>query len=225
LIRWNHLIFGMIYPDKFIKLAEESGLIIDIDKWVIKTAIEQNTLWDKEGLPLLNMAVNITCDQFQQDDFVDDVFHMLSNGQMESRFLEIEITECIANQDIEKTVHVLNRLSSLGIKVSLDEFGAGYSSLIYLKRLPFNKVKIDKSFILDITHNQDALIIVKTIIEMAHNLKKPVTAEGIETEEQLGLLKSLNCDEGQGNLFSSPLPAEDFVAFAEEHQRRSYSYV
>ncbi|MBF0316883.1 MAG: EAL domain-containing protein [Nitrospirae bacterium] len=215
LIRWNHLIFGMIYPDKFIPLAEETGLISDIDKWVIKTVIEQNNLWSESGLPLLNISVNVTCNQFQQDGFVDNVIHMLSNGQMDPVFLEIEITECIVNQNIEKTMNILNQLSSAGIKVSLDEFGAGYSSLIYLKRLPFNKIKMDRSFIMDITHNQDALIIVKTIIDMAHNLRKPIIAEGVETQEQLDLLKSLNCDEAQGFLFSNPLSAEDLMTFVK----------
>ncbi|MBF0592981.1 MAG: EAL domain-containing protein [Nitrospirae bacterium] len=215
LIRWQHPIFGMIYPDRFIPLAEDTGLIIDIGKWVIKTACEQNILWHEEGLPLLNMAVNVACNQFQQYDFVDNVIHILSETQMDPTFLEIEITERISIQDIETTIDVLSKFSDAGIKVSLDDFGTGYSSLSYLKRLPFNKIKIDKSFIMDIQNNQDALIIVKTIIDMAHNLKKPVIAEGIETQQQLELLKSLNCDEVQGFLFSKPVSAEDFMKFAQ----------
>ncbi|KJU83027.1 diguanylate cyclase/phosphodiesterase with PAS/PAC sensor(s) [Candidatus Magnetobacterium bavaricum] len=216
LIRWNHLIFGMIYPDKFIPLAEETGLIIDIDKWVIKTVIEQNTLWHENGLPLLNIAVNVTCNQFQQDDFVDNVIGLLSDGHMGHKFFELEINECIANQDIERTISVLNQLNNVGIKVSMDEFGAGYSSLIYLKRLPFHKIKLDKFFVTDITHNQDAFIIVKTIIDMAHNLKKPIIAEGVETQEQLDLLKSLNCDEAQGFLLCKPMSAKEFMIFARD---------
>ncbi len=216
LIRWNHPVFGMIYPDRFISLAEEAGLGIDIDRWAIRTAIEQNTLWHEKDVPLLNIAVNVTCNNFQRNDFVDTVIHLLLERQMDPAFLEIEITECIVNQNIEQTTKVLTQLSNAGIKVSLDEFGAGYSSLIYLKRLPFNKIKLDKSFITDVTHNQDALVIVKTIIDMAHNLKKPVVAEGVEMQEQLELLKSLDCDEAQGYLFSKPLGAEDFVVFERE---------
>ncbi|MBF0592910.1 MAG: GGDEF domain-containing protein [Nitrospirae bacterium] len=215
-IRWHHPIFGMISPDRFIPLAEETGLIIDIGKWVIKTACQQNILWhEEEGLPLLNMAVNVACNQFHQHDFVDNVIHILSEVQIDPRFLEIEITEGISSQDIEITIDVLGKFNHIGLKVSIDDFGTGYSSLGYLKRLPINRIKIDKSFIMDIQHNQDALIIVKTIIDMAHNLKKPVAAVGIETQQQLELLKSLNCDEGQGFLFSKSLSAEDFIKYAK----------
>ncbi|MBF0345756.1 MAG: GGDEF domain-containing protein [Nitrospirae bacterium] len=216
LIRWNHPIFGMIYPDKFIPLAEEVGLIIDIGKWVLKTACEQNILWHEEGLPLLNMAVNVASNEFQQHDFVDNVIHILSDTQMNPIYLELEITERISIHDIETTITVLSKLNNAGVKVSLDDFGTGYSSLSYLKRLPFNKIKIDKSFVMDIQHNQDALIIAKTIIDMSHNLKKVVIAEGIETAEQLEMLKSLNCDEGQGYLFSKAVSAEDFMRFAKD---------
>ncbi|MBF0538968.1 MAG: EAL domain-containing protein [Nitrospirae bacterium] len=222
LIRWKHPVFGMIYPDKFIPLAEETGLIIDIGKWVMRTACEQNILWHKEGLPLFNMAVNVASNEFQQHDFVGNVLNMLSETQMDPTFLEIEITERISIQDIETTIDVLYKFNNAGIKVSLDDFGTGYSSLSYLKRLPFNKIKIDKSFVMDIQDNEDALVIVKTIIDMAHNLKKPVIAEGIETPEHLELLKALNCDEGQGYLFSKPMSAEDFMEFAKEHQMRGY---
>ncbi len=216
LIRWNHLIFGLIYPDRFISLAEEAGLGVEIDRWVIKTAIEQNILWHKQGLPLLNIAVNVTCNLLQQDDFADYVIRTLSDVQMDPKFFEVEITECLANQNIEQTTTVLTRLSKVGVKVSLDDFGAGYSSLIYLKRLPFNKIKLDKSFIMNITHDQDTLIIVKTIVDMAHNLRKTIIAKGIETQEQLELLTSIGCDEAQGYLFGKPLSAGDFMAFERD---------
>lgn len=216
LIRWNHPTLGMIYPDKFIPIAEDTGLIIDIGKWVIKTACEQNIFWHKEGLPSLNIAVNIAANEFQQHDFVDNIIHILSQTQMDPTFLEIEITERISIQDIETTMDILYKLNKVGVKISLDDFGTGYSSLSYLNRLPFNKIKIDKSFVMEMQHNQDATVIVKTIVDMSHNLNKIVIAEGIETEEHLKLLKELDCDEGQGYLFSKPISAEDFVKFAKD---------
>ncbi|MCI4624947.1 MAG: EAL domain-containing protein [Candidatus Magnetoovum sp. WYHC-5] len=216
LIRWQHPIFGMIYPDKFISIAEETGIIVEIGNWVIKTACTQSMLWKKEGVALLTMAVNVASNQFQRYDFVDNVSQILLETKTDPRLLELEITERISIKDIETTIDVLHRFNSIGIKVSIDDFGTGYSSLSYLKRLPFNKIKIDRSFIMDIQHSQDALTIVKTIIDMSHNLKMPVIAEGIETTEQLELLKALNCDEAQGYLFSKPVTSDDFIKFVKD---------
>jgi diguanylate cyclase (GGDEF)-like protein/PAS domain S-box-containing protein len=208
LIRWQHPDHGLVSPTEFIPLAEETGLIVPLGKWILKTACEQNKAWQNEGLVAVPIAVNISVRQFQDDYFVDEVKKILNEIGLHSQFLELEITESIM-QNIERSTMILNELKKLGVKIAIDDFGTGYSSLSYLKHLPIDNIKIDKSFVDDITNHSNHGSIVKTIIDMGHNLNYTVIAEGIETEEQVSFLKEHSCKIGQGYFYSKPLPAEE----------------
>ncbi|MEW5743942.1 MAG: EAL domain-containing protein [Nitrospirota bacterium] len=210
LIRWNHPDLGLLSPAHFIPIAEETGLIVPIGEWVLKTACEQNVLWQRAGLPSLCVTVNLSARQFQQPELADIVDRILRETGLDPRWLELEITESTAMQNLDITVPNLVRLNGMGVKVAIDDFGTGYSSLSYLKKLPIQKLKIDKSFISGLTVDPDYEAIVNAVIGLAHNLKMRVIAEGVETEAQLSFLHSSNCDEMQGFLFSEPLPPREF---------------
>ena len=210
LIRWKHPELGLISPDEFIPLAEETGLIIPIGEWVIKTACKQNKSWQESGLPSIYIAVNISAYQFQQNNFVENIKKVLKETKLDPQYLELEMTESIM-QNIEQLTVVLNELKNIGIQLSLDDFGTGYSSLNVLRRLPIDTLKIDKSFVDDIISDVNTAPIVKTIIDMGRNLKLNVIAEGIENKEQVDFLKQNKCNVGQGYFFSRPLPAEDII--------------
>lgn len=216
LVRWIHPEQGIVSPMKFIPLAEETGLIIPIGEWVLRTACEQNMVWQKSGLPPMCVAVNLSVRQFQQQNLVETIEKVLEETGMAPELLELEITESIAMQDIDYAVSILQRIKDMGIKVSLDDFGTGYSSLSYLKRLPINTLKIDKYFVYDITANSNEEAIAKAVIALAHNMRLTVTAEGVETERQLDFLKEQGCDKAQGYLFSKPLPAGEFESMMAE---------
>jgi diguanylate cyclase (GGDEF)-like protein/PAS domain S-box-containing protein len=212
LIRWKHPEYGFVTPTEFIPLAEETGLIVPLGKWILQQACKQNKAWQDAGLIKVPVAVNISVRQLQDDDFVNAVDVILQDTGLDSKYLELEITESIM-YNIERSTVILNELKKLGVKISIDDFGTGYSSLSYLKHLPIDKIKIDKSFVDDIINHANQGAIVKTIIDMGHNLNYTVIAEGIETDVQVSFLKKHACKIGQGYFYSRPLPAEEISEF------------
>jgi predicted signal transduction protein with EAL and GGDEF domain len=207
LLRWTHAELGQISPAQFIPLAEEIGLINQIGAWVINLACRQNKAWVDVGFPLLPMAVNVSARQFQQSDLVAIVTHALAESGLPGAGLELEITESAFLDDIVKTVFVLDQIKTLGVLLALDDFGTGYSSLAHLSSLPFDKIKIDQSFIRDITSNPVNAAIVNATIAMGRSLNMTVLAEGVENEAQLQFLRNRQCEAMQGWLFSKALPA------------------
>jgi diguanylate cyclase (GGDEF)-like protein/PAS domain S-box-containing protein len=208
LVRWHHSESGLISPAKFIPLAEETGLILPIGEWVLRTACAQNKRWQEAGLPPIRVAVNLSGRQFQQRNLIETVRRTLTDTGLDAAYLEMELTESILMQKIEIITSVLSELDAMGIQISVDDFGTGYSSLSYLKRFPISKLKVDRSFVSDITTDPDDAAITSAIINMAHSLKLKVVAEGVETADQLAFLRSLKCDGMQGYFFSRPLTAE-----------------
>ena len=219
LIRWCNPELGMIPPGSFIPLAEETGLIVPIGAWVLQTACAQNKAWQDAGLPLLTVAVNLSARQFRERELTGLIAGMLRATGLEPRYLGLEIVESMVMQDVESATAMLNDLKALGVQLSMDDFGTGYSSLSYLKRFPFAKLKIDLSFVRDITTDPGSAAIAKSIIAMAHNLSLCVIAEGVETEGQLEFLRAHGCDEIQGYYFSRPLPPRDFEDLLRENRR------
>ncbi|OCA92134.1 diguanylate cyclase [Bacillus wudalianchiensis] len=216
LIRWRHPQLGMISPQEFIPLAEETGLIVSVGEWVLRTACKQSLEWQRLGLPKMGVSVNLSPRQFQQANLVEIVSKILKETGLAPEYLELEITETIAMYNESYVIAKLKALKDLGVKIAIDDFGTGYSSLSYLKKFPFHTLKIDKSFIQDIEEGSDDNKIITTIIAMAHNLKVNVIAEGVETAEQLQFLQQQQCNEVQGYLFSKPLSVEEFYkAFSE----------
>jgi diguanylate cyclase (GGDEF)-like protein len=219
LLRWRHPVRGLVGPNDFIPLAEESGLMFSIGEWVLREACRQARQWQLEGLPFLRIAVNISPIHFLQPRFLDIVRAALADHQLEARYLEIELTETTVMDHAESSIQILEELSRMGVLVSIDDFGTGYSSMSYLRRFPIDKLKIDRSFINDLTTNADAASIVKAIISLAHSLRLKVVAEGVETAEQLEQLRSLGCDQFQGFYRSAAvLPGEipQFLTAATE---------
>jgi len=217
LIRWQHPERGLLYPDKFIPLAEETGLIISIGEWVLHTACAQMKQWQQENLAIEYIAVNVSRHQCQRSEFVDTVKKALQASEIDPRYLELEITESIIMQQLERGINILDELKVLGVSIGIDDFGTGYSSLSYLKQLPVHKLKIDRSFISDVTENKDDAAITQAIIALAQSLQLTVLAEGVETEEQLAFLKQQGCHEAQGYLYSIPVSAEQFRQLLHTH--------
>jgi len=211
LVRWQRPARALVPPAQFIPLAEETGLIVPIGEWVLKTACLHNGGWLDQGLPRLTVAVNLSARQFAHESLLEDVARTLRDTQLDPAYLEFEITESMVMRDPEHAVKLLGGLKTMGIRLSIDDFGTGYSSLNYLKRFPLDSVKIDRAFIQDLPGNADDAAITRAIIAMAHSLRLKVIAEGVETKEQLGFLRELGCDEMQGYLFSGPLPGDEFV--------------
>ncbi|WP_084677001.1 bifunctional diguanylate cyclase/phosphodiesterase [Massilia niastensis] len=206
LIRWQHPEFGMVSPAEFITLAEETGLIVPIGAWVLRSACAQGRAWQAAGYPL-RMAVNLSGIQFAQHDLVQTVVAALDDSGFDPACLEIELTESIVMHDVEKSIATLHQLKLLGVQLAVDDFGTGYSSLAYLKLFPIDVLKIDQSFVRDIATSADDAMIVLSMISLAHNLGLKVIAEGVETPEQLAYLRRHDCDEIQGNHFSRPIAA------------------
>ncbi|HEX9757521.1 MAG TPA: EAL domain-containing protein [Nitrospiria bacterium] len=217
LIRWNHPDLGMVPPASFIPIAEDTGLIIPIGEWVLRTACAQNKAWHGAGNPPIRVGVNLSIRQFHQQDLVRMVARVLEETGLQPQFLELELTESIMEK-AEETVKTLCHLKDLGIKISIDDFGTGYSSLSYLKRFPISRLKIDRSFVNDLAKDRDDEAIVRATITLAHNLNLKAIAEGVETEEQLHILGSLGCDEIQGYLFSPTLPLEKATFLLSERK-------
>jgi diguanylate cyclase (GGDEF)-like protein/PAS domain S-box-containing protein len=220
LIRWQHPEWGMVAPAEFIPLAEETGLILAIGEWVLKTACAQTRAWHDAGYPGLHVAVNLSGRQLSGDALIETVEHALGQSGLAAGTLEVEITESLLMQDLEETAATLDSLADLGIRVAMDDFGTGYSSLSYLKRLPIDALKIDQSFVRDITTDPDDAAIVQAIIAMAHSLGIKVIAEGVETTEQLAFLQRHRCDSIQGHVISRPLPPEELEALLRQPTRR-----
>ena len=208
LVRWNHPQRGLIQPTQFIPMAEASGLIIPIGAWVLRTACRQLSTWLEQGFDLV-MAVNISARQFQQHGFVDQVEQILRETGLPPQRLELEITESVALHDIERTVATLHQLRRIGILLSIDDFGTGFSSLSYLRRFPLSKIKIDQSFVHNLSDNLHDASIARTVILLGHGLGLTVIAEGVETQAQIEALRRMNCDEIQGYLFSQPVAVSD----------------
>ncbi len=215
LVRWRHPEHGLMQPEEFIPLAEETQLIVPLGAWVLRTACAQMKAWHDAGHPWLRIAVNLSPRQFQDQQLVTTVEAILSEVRFPPAYLDLEITESTAMQNAEMSLSILNRLKEMGIRISIDDFGTGYSSLSYLKRFPIDTVKIDQDFVRDLTSDDAAII--SAVISMARALNLRVIAEGVETEEQLAFLRREQCSEMQGFLFSEPLSAAEF----EKALRRS----
>ncbi|MBI2912884.1 MAG: EAL domain-containing protein, partial [Chloroflexi bacterium] len=208
LLRWQHPQRGLVLPGEFIPLAEETGLILPLGEWVLRTACAQHKAWQATGLPPLRVAVNLSARQFLQSNLVQVVVRTLNESGLDPRYLELEITESVASQNADFAILVLRELRDMGVRISVDDFGAGYSSLSYLKDFPIHTLKIDRSFVRDLTTDPNDAAIASAIIALAHSLGLNVVAEGVETEEQLAFLKERQCDEFQGYLLARPMPAE-----------------
>ena len=217
LLRWHSKEFGLVPSGQFIPIAEETGLIVPIGEWVLRTACAQNKTWQDQGLPALLMSVNLSPRQFQQKGLVDVVAATLASTGLAPTCLELEITEGMIMRNAEKACELLRQIHANGVQLSIDDFGTGYSSLAYLKRFTVQTLKIDQSFVRDITTDADDAGIVTAIVAMAKSLKLGVVAEGVETADQLAFLEALNCDAYQGYHFSKPLPAEDFARLLTAH--------
>lgn len=218
LIRWQHPKMGLVPPVKFIPLAEQTGIIVPIGEWVLRTACAQNKAWQKAGLPPITVAVNISARQFREKGLVDSIAKILSDTGLDPRYLELEVTEGVIMHDVEEVIAVLQRLEALGVTLSVDDFGTGYSSLNYLKRFPVDRLKIDQSFVRDVTSDPDSAAIARAVINLGHDLNMRVIAEGVETREQLEFLRAHQCDEKQGYLFSRPVPASEFEKLLRERR-------
>ena len=208
LVRWQHQKFGLVPPDKFIPLAEETGVILEIDEWMMKTACRQIKNWEREGIANIRVAVNLSTRQFRQKNLSEKVAQILKDSAVQPENLCLEITENEVMQNIETTVEILQALKKMGVFLSLDDFGTGYSSLSYLKRFPIDVLKIDRTFVNGIPSDRDDTAISTAIVVLAHSMELQVIAEGVEKSEQIAFLQSLQCDEIQGFYFSRPLNAE-----------------
>lgn len=226
LLRWNHPTFGMISPGEFIPVAEETGLILPIGDWILKTVCKQQKEWRDAGYPLIKIAINLSLKQFQQHDIVEKTKLIIEETNAEPSYLEFEITESISMLQTEEMIKTLTELKALGIEVSIDDFGTGHSSLSYLQQLPIDNLKIDRSFVWDIPANQGNIALTRAIIAMAHQLNLAVIAEGVETKEQLEFLKELNCEFAQGYYFSKPIPATDVtdLLFYETYDHWDFAF-
>jgi len=220
LIRWHHPTRGLVLPGEFIPIAEESGLILEIGDWVIREACRQARVWQQRGLPFLRVAVNVSPLQFRQANFVKRVHAALAEHSLDATYLEIELTEATLMSNAETSVALLEQLSELGVVVAIDDFGTGYSSMSYLQRFPIDKLKIDRSFISDVASNAGDASIVRAIISLAHGLRLKVIAEGVESEEQLGILRRMGCDQYQGFFRSAAVPAADIERFVRDDTER-----
>ncbi|MEC4675760.1 MAG: EAL domain-containing protein, partial [Nitrospirota bacterium] len=218
LIRWNHPGRGLISPDQFIPLAEESGLIVPIGEWVLQTACLQCRAWYDAGFRQISVAVNLSGRQFEQPDLAETAVMALRDVGLATKYLVLEITESMIMQDPERAIVTLQEAKSMGIHVSIDDFGTGYSSLGYLRRFPLDSLKIDRSFVVNSAHNLNDAAIIKAIIALAHSLKLKVVAEGVETEEQEEFLRELDCDEMQGYLFSRPVTGEEIMELLDKEK-------
>jgi diguanylate cyclase (GGDEF)-like protein len=215
LIRWTHPIRGPVSPAQFIPVAEECGLILPIGNWVLREACKQARAWLEAGLPLATMAVNISAMEFRDANFLEGIFTICKDTGLDPRSLELELTESVLMKRAEAAASVLQTLRTSGVRVAVDDFGTGYSSLSYLRKFPIDALKIDQSFVRQITTTPDETTIVAAIISMARSLGLRVVAEGVETQEELAFLRANQCDEAQGYYFSRPVVAQEFARLLE----------
>jgi diguanylate cyclase (GGDEF)-like protein/PAS domain S-box-containing protein len=210
LIRWNDPRTGLVAPARFIPVLEETGMIHDVGRWALRTAIDDYLRWSDAGLANVRIAVNVSPVQLRNRGFIDEIRHAVDIDPRAASGLELEITESLIMEDVKRGVAILQAIRAMGVGIAMDDFGTGFSSLSYLSKLPVNTLKIDRAFVIDLTDGPEGLALVSTIINLAHALKLKVVAEGVETVEQSRLLRLLNCDEIQGYLFSKPVPREIF---------------
>ncbi|MFO7982372.1 MAG: EAL domain-containing protein, partial [Desulfuromonadales bacterium] len=212
LVRWHHPLLGLISPADFIPLAEETGLIVPLGSWVLKEACRQVKTWQNDGLEGLSIAVNLSARQFRRENLKQLVAETLESIDLDPQYLELELTESMLMNNPSDAVQTMHDLKGLGVRLSLDDFGTGYSSLNYLRHFPVDCLKIDRTFVRDVTIDASGASVVSSVIDIAHNLGLTAVAEGVETAEQLAFLAANQCDMFQGYLFSKPLPAEEFKA-------------
>jgi EAL domain-containing protein (putative c-di-GMP-specific phosphodiesterase class I) len=212
LIRWNDPLTGLVPPGRFIPVLEETGLIYEVGRWGLRKAVEDCLRWQAAGLPVVRVAVNVSPRQLRNPTFVAEIERMIGVAPHAADGLELEITESLIREDVKHSITTLRAIRALGLTVAIDDFGTGFSSLSYLSKLPVDVLKVDRSFVVEMTESPEGLALVSTIINLAHSLKLTVVAEGVETEEQRRLLRLLNCDEMQGFLFSKAVPADVFEA-------------
>ncbi|MBN3909625.1 MAG: EAL domain-containing protein [Nostoc sp. NMS1] len=220
LVRWQHPRLGLVSPAKFIPIAEANGAIVPIGEWVLRTACAQTRAWQLAGFTPIRISVNLSARQFEQPYLVEIVNQILEETELEASYLELEVTESFLMSDIERSVKTLKQLQQLGICLALDDFGTGYCSLNYLKRFPMNMLKIDKSFVQDVISNSDSAAVTNAIIALAKSLRLKITAEGVETQEQLEYLQMRGCDEGQGFYFSRPVPADIIAPMLQKNSQQ-----
>jgi EAL domain-containing protein (putative c-di-GMP-specific phosphodiesterase class I) len=211
LLRWHHPELGLILPDDFIRITEETGIIVPVGRWVLKTACTQTKRWHEKGFADLFVSVNLSARQLQEPEFEQMVVDVIKESGLPPEYLKLEVTESSVIQNPEVCIAKMNALRARGISFSIDDFGTGYSSLSYLKRFPIDALKIDRSFISDAMKSKGDQEIIKTIIAMAHNLNIDAVAEGVETQEQREFLTSYGCNRMQGFLFAHPVPVEKFM--------------
>ncbi|HET6757589.1 MAG TPA: EAL domain-containing protein [Burkholderiales bacterium] len=221
LVRWQHPEKGLVAPSDFIPIAEETGLIVNLGEWVLHEACREARGWQVAGLPAVKVTVNLSARQFREKDLLGTVRGALTASELDPRFLELELTESVVMEDADATITTLEELNELGVALAIDDFGTGYSSLSYLKRFPIDKLKIDQSFVRDVTNDPNDAAIASAIIALARSLKVKVIAEGVETFEQLAFLREHGCEEGQGYYFAKPVPGYEFTQFLEEKVRAS----
>ncbi len=224
LLRWKHPELGLLYPNQFMLLAEETGLIISIGEWVLNKACAQASLWQSQGLPPMRIAVNLSALQFREDNLVGTVADALDLADLDPQYLELEITESFLMDDVDSAIAKLRALSNLGVHLAIDDFGTGYSSLSYLKKFPLNTLKIDQSFVRDISTDPDDAAIAEAIIALAQTLNLRVMAEGVETEEQINFLRTRGCEQAQGFLISHPVPAQDILPWCQETSENRFAF-
>ncbi|MCG8435590.1 MAG: EAL domain-containing protein [Gammaproteobacteria bacterium] len=225
LLRWQNDRLGFVPPDQFISIAEETGMILPIGEWVLRAACKQFMRWRKTGILLQQLAVNVSLKQVKQPGFSETVSAILLDTGMPPKNLELEITESLLADDTSQVSATLSTLRDMGVKIAIDDFGAGYSSFAYLALFPINILKIDKSFMDKIATNSNSTAIVKGIIAMAHALNLKTTAEGIETDIQLQFINHLDCEYAQGYLISKPLPAEEFEEFLRKSKIQHHGHI
>jgi EAL domain-containing protein (putative c-di-GMP-specific phosphodiesterase class I) len=215
LIRWAHPTRGPVPPGQFISVAEDCGLILPIGSWALREACRQARVWADSGLPAVTMAVNVSAMEFRNEHFLENLFSVLDETGLDPKSLELELTESVLMKRAESATSILRTVRERGVQVAIDDFGTGYSSLSYLRKFPVDALKIDQSFIRQISTAGDDTAIVTAVIAMARSLKLRVVAEGVETLEELAFLRAHHCDEAQGYYFSRPLPAQEFAKLLE----------
>jgi EAL domain-containing protein (putative c-di-GMP-specific phosphodiesterase class I) len=215
LIRWQHPERGFMPPDSFIPIAEQSGFIVPLSAWVLNAAIRECAGWHRRGIRI-PVAVNISARNLQDPNITDVVLNTLEQHALDYRALIIEVTETAVMSNPELVLEIVSALENKGVRVSIDDFGTGYSSLANLKKLPVTEIKIDRSFVMDMKEDNNDAVIVRSTIDLAHNMSLKVTAEGVENQETWDLLRSHGCDQAQGYFISRPIPAADFLEWAEK---------
>ncbi len=221
LLRWQHPERGLLLPEKFIQLAEETGLIVPIGLWTLREVCKRARAWKEAGLPRMPIAVNLSASQFREEQLVSQLAEILKSTGTDAGILELEITESMVMRDPDEAVKLMHNLRAMGVSLTIDDFGTGYSSLGYLKLFPINNLKVDRSFVRDLPHSSDDVAITRAVIAMAHSLQMNVIAEGVELREQFDVLREEGCDEFQGYLCRPPLAEEDLIDFIREGEARA----